>query len=72
MSICVQGEQERQMAQITERVSRARYERTLTKRSGTSGQGFSDQALEEGDEVMEEKAQELQQKLKAVEKEVVC
>ena len=56
------------MAQITERVSRARFERTLTKRSGDSGGGFADQALDEGDEVMEEKARELQQKFKEVEK----
>ncbi|XP_076469709.1 uncharacterized protein LOC143300037 [Babylonia areolata] len=56
------GEQERQIAQMRDRVSRAKFERTRKLSSQSLvGKGFAEQALEEGDETMEDKARTLQE-----------
>ncbi|KAL8585439.1 hypothetical protein ACOMHN_024600 [Nucella lapillus] len=56
------GEQERQIAQMRERMSRVKFERTRKSSSQSLvGKGFAEQVLEEGDENMEVKARQLQQ-----------
>ncbi|KAK7499478.1 hypothetical protein BaRGS_00009130 [Batillaria attramentaria] len=66
LEIAKKGERERQIAEMRERVSRVRYERTMTKKASVaaSSKGYSDVALEEGDEKMEQTAKVLEEKLK--------
>ncbi|XP_070192500.1 trichohyalin-like isoform X3 [Littorina saxatilis] len=72
LEMAKKGEHKRQMAQIEERVTRAKYERTMTRKSliAPGSKGYSDEGLEQGDEAMEEKARALEEQFKREAKKV--